>query len=377
MGSGHRKLDLDVATEPDAGGALASRTGVAKVHLQGPRVSPWYLNTNRIAVLTGETIPSGAQTSLFRNSHERVEAMRYAAALAEGALAAGAVPNLSEVLLKGADAQPAILASVWAKFSLRGVRRAFDRERRGLRYEPGTISTTLSVGERTLTLHGALFNEHFFSDSATHALSGSRGLYVAGQFTFEGDEVAMYPYLVADLITHQEWLPTLWRSQARVYPAAIDAFSRMARVRSPSAAELAVVRTIPERVVKQVIAELVGEPSVPKDWGGERSDLTTNQLTVGGDPMSAAFIFKGPAVRGELHPANLGKRGDQLVRAFEEPVDLVVVQHCDRIASSVVSLAEALATNLARPRRYCILDGADTYRILKVYGMLPAQAGTQ
>ncbi len=87
-------------------------------------------------------------------------------------------------------------------------------------------------------------------------------------------------------------------------------------------------------------------------------------------PVSAAFLLKGPSVRGEMHPNNLGKRGDQLMRAFDEPVDLVVVQHCNKIANTVVRQAEALAYDPRHPRRYCILDGADTAVILRAHGKL-------
>ena len=73
---------------------------------------------------------------------------------------------------------------------------------------------------------------------------------------------------------------------------------------------------------------------------------------------------------GELHPNNLGKRG--VVRLFDEPADTLVVQHCNKIANTIVRQAEAFAANTARPRRYCIMDGADTYRILKAYGKLGA-----
>ena len=63
-----------------------------------------------------------------------------------------------------------------------------------------------------------------------------------------------------------------------------------------------------------------------------------------------------------MHPADMGKRGDQLVRVFDEPVELVVTQHCSKIANSVVRIAESLAMNIRQPRRYCIIDGADTVR---------------
>jgi len=124
---------------------------------------------------------------------------------------------------------------------------------------------------------------------------------------------------------------------------------------------------ISEDDVKNAIADIIGEPFVPKDWGGEKSDLPTNRLTIDGEPHSAAFIFKGPSLPREMHPADMGKRGDQLVRVFDEPVELVVIQHCNKIANTVVRIAESLAMDVRRPRRYCIMDGADTVRLLKAY----------
>jgi hypothetical protein len=98
--------------------------------------------------------------------------------------------------------------------------------------------------------------------------------------------------------------------------------------------------------------------------------LVTSHLKIGGEPTSAAFIFKGPSVPGPLHPANMGKRGDQLIRAFDEPVDLIVAQHCNKIETSAVRNAEGLAYDARRPRRYCIIDGSDTALILKTYSKL-------
>jgi hypothetical protein len=137
-------------------------------------------------------------------------------------------------------------------------------------------------------------------------------------------------------------------------------------------AHLETLLLMPEEAVKFAFAEIIGEPFVPKDWGGEKSDLTTNRLTIDGKARSEAFIFKGPSLRGQMHPADMGTRGDQLVRAFDEPVELVIVQHCNKIANSVVRIAESLAMDIRRPRLYCILDGADTARILKAYGKLEA-----
>lgn len=161
-------------------------------------------------------------------------------------------------------------------------------------------------------------------------------------------------------------------SNLRVHPEQIAAFERVADTDRGHLEEIAALGRVPEEAVKNAIASIIGEPFVPKDWGGERSDLQTNHLVVDGLPCSAVFVFKGPGVRGELHPNQLGKRGDQLVRAFDEPVDLIVIQHHNKIANSVVRAAEALAAHHSKARRFCILDGADTVRILKAYGAFAA-----
>ncbi len=308
----------------------------ASQELQRPQLSPWYLNTSRLNLLSDTPILdlAAAQVSLSKNSYERVEAMREAGAFAAGALYNGSVPTLLETGLTDRPGA-SVLASHWGSFTMRGVRRAFDRERRHLSYEPGTITGEVDLGSKRFPISGVLFNQHFYSESSTVVLSGKRRLLVTGAYSFDGRRIEVYPYIVGDLVTHADILPMPWRSQVRVYPQEIDAFANMKAVRAPRADQLAVLRTMPEEAVKAAIADIIGEPFVPKDWGGEKSDLTTNRLTIGGRSVAAAFIFKGPGLRGEMHPASMGKRGDQLLRAFEEPVDLVVVQHHDKIASAV------------------------------------------
>jgi hypothetical protein len=70
----------------------------------------------------------------------------------------------------------------------------------------------------------------------------------------------------------------------------------------------------------------------------------------------------------------LGKPGDQIVRLFSEPAELLILQHCHQITPSVVSMMEAYAHDLRNPRKYMIIDGADTSRILKSQGLLPSAA---
>lgn len=155
-----------------------------------------------------------------------------------------------------------------------------------------------------------------------------------------------------------------------VHPDDIDAFANIKEEDSPSRAQLKVLRAIPEDDIKRAVAGLVGEPAVPKDWGGERSDLFTSRVSVDGRRLSTAFLFKGPG--GGFEPMtfrHLGKNGDQVDRLFTEPADLLVLQHCHEVRASVRGMMRAYANQLGNPRRYCIIDGYDTVKILRAYGL--------
>lgn len=88
--------------------------------------------------------------------------------------------------------------------------------------------------------------------------------------------------------------------------------------------------------------------------------------------MSSAWLFKGP---GYPHPMTVraqGKPGDQVGRLFSEPAALLVLQHCHEIKPSVINMMDAYAHDLRNPRKYMIIDGSDTARILKAQGLLHA-----
>jgi hypothetical protein len=59
----------------------------------------------------------------------------------------------------------------------------------------------------------------------------------------------------------------------------IDTFSRVRDVHQPrSKKELEALRNTPEMDVKQAFAEIISEPDMPPDWGGEQSDLFSSQV---------------------------------------------------------------------------------------------------
>jgi hypothetical protein len=68
--------------------------------------------------------------------------------------------------------------------------------------------------------------------------------------------------------------------------------------------------------------------------------------------------------------AMLGKNGDQIERLARTSAELLVVQHCHEIRPEVFSMLRSVASNFRDIRRYMLIDGYDTYRILAAYGHL-------
>jgi hypothetical protein len=259
---------------------------------------------------------------------------------------------------------------IWDIIVFRGVGEAINQGRNGPVLTPASFDGRAQLGDRITKIYGVLSNDHFYSSSCSTLMTGRKRALMCGEMRLdENGDVEIHPIIIGDMrVRLGGGFDINWNDRLRLYPQQIDAFGNQDRV---TAKDAKVMLSISEEQVKDAIASILGEPFVPKDWGGEKSDLSTARISVEGRPTSAAFILKGPSVPGPLHPANMGKRGDQLLRAFEEPVEIVVVQHCAKIENTVVRFAEALAANPSRPKRYCILDGADTYRLLRAHDKLP------
>lgn len=132
---------------------------------------------------------------------------------------------------------------------------------------------------------------------------------------------------------------------------------------------LDVMRVVPEADVKRFLCEILAD--VPrKDWGGELDDHFSAAVHLGTQRVTAAFLLKGPAHFREMTMDLLGKRADQIFRLAQSPAQLLVVQHCHQIGEAVRATLRAFAVIPHNPRRYCLIDGADTFRILKAYGKL-------
>ncbi|MCS1412289.1 MAG: hypothetical protein M2R45_05495 [Verrucomicrobia subdivision 3 bacterium] len=65
---------------------------------------------------------------------------------------------------------------------------------------------------------------------------------------------------------------------------------------------------------------------------------------------------------------DLGKNGDQINRLFNEPADLLVLQHCHEITAPVRGTMRAFAQRMGDLRIFCLINGYDTVRLLRAYG---------
>ena len=131
--------------------------------------------------------------------------------------------------------------------------------------------------------------------------------------------------------------------------------------------KLEALKEISENDIKKAFAEIIFEENVPKDWGGEKSDLFSTNVIFRGKPTPTAFCFKGPAKFSPMTLNHLGKNGDQIDRLFSEPADLLILQHCHKVLTPVRSMIRAYASRIYDLRHFCIIDGYDTIRLLRAY----------
>jgi hypothetical protein len=146
-----------------------------------------------------------------------------------------------------------------------------------------------------------------------------------------------------------------------------DEFKRTTDVPTPRSVEP--MRKISENAFKQCLADLLGDVA-PKDWGGETSDYFSAHLHLDGRRVTAAFLLKGPARFQPMTLNQLGKNNDQIFRLAQEPADVLFVQHCHEITPPVRATLRAFAVQPSRPRRYCLIDGRDSLRLLRAYGLV-------
>lgn len=146
----------------------------------------------------------------------------------------------------------------------------------------------------------------------------------------------------------------------------IDEFSEVRDEADPPSPEP--MSAIKESAFKQCLAEILGD-AVQSDWGGETSDYYSAHIHLAGRRTTAAFLLKGPAKYSPMQITHLGKNGDQIYRLSKEPAELLIVQHCHDILPAVRETLRVFAVQPSKAKRYCLIDGRDSLRLLRAYGL--------
>ncbi len=333
-------------------------------------LEPYFLHQEQVQALIGPQRTASALAQVASRDNPEVAAPYVlATALAEALPALG----ISE-LLKSAHEQAIHVGRVVGIEEEFIFRRAKDSDAPGVR--PVDFAAVADADE-PLFLKGSFNSARQTSASAAGGLTGRRRVYLIGTVTDLSEaRIEIRPAFIGirSFIEDDDPASDVMNSRLRIYPSEIGQFCGVDFRCPVTPAELKAVLTVPEEKVKIAIADLIGEAYVPKDWGGERSDLYTSRVFARGRQISSAWLFKGPGYPHRMTVRALGKPGDQITRLFSEPAELLILQHCHEITPSVVSMMEAYSYDLRNPRKYMIIDGADTSRILKSQGLLPPVA---
>lgn len=279
------------------------------------------------------------------------------------------VPSLELLLIQG---RPTIHQLVWieAPFQWSDV----ADERRQLEHNSdarSTFSTRLDSGDDGTEICGSFSPRHCTCSSANVELSGVRSQYILGTVAEESsNQIEIRPLAIADRLLGTLRDPRAEVERQQVFPRQVDQFAAIDFDDDVTLDDLKQLARVPEEEIKRTLAALVGEPVVPKDWGGEQMDLWTTRLLVDGRQTSAAFLLKGKSAFRPMTIDVLGRRGDQIDRMADTAAELLVLQHCHEVTPRVVSMLRAYASDYRNPRRYLVIDGFDTFRILRAAGRL-------
>lgn len=327
-------------------------------------LEPFYLHREQVTALLGPQRTAGLGQ---RADGTWPTPYALAAALAE------ALPHLGigelQLAAQSGSVQPGMVT---------GIEQEFDFRRATGRDQPGDLPIDFHGALSTdpgITVRGTLNAARLAAASSAGNVTGRNHSYIIGTVTaLDTGSIRLRPAFAgirSYVDDDQSALFGISQSR-RVLPSEIDQFQPVNFAGPSPDSDLKRLESTPEELVKHAIASVLGEPFVPKDWGGERSDLYSSRMFVRGSQVSSAWLLKGPGTRGPMTIRSLGSRGDQIVRLFNEPADVLVIQHYREITTPVISMMEAHAHDSRNPRRFMILDGADTARILRAQGAFPA-----
>ncbi len=243
------------------------------------RLEAFFLNKRLLLAIAGDSSRERIKRLSAQTGESPLAALLVDAGFADAAVQAiddSAVRPLRWLLLHG-DAKPGVLTWEEAAFYFQS-QEAFRSFEKGDRSARGRFHTALDEFE--VTLQGSFSPEHVIgAASAPGHLQGKQNRFVLGYIDSIADHVVdVRPLLIGRRLLTGDFAAPLARS-LWVAPQRIHQFSKLDSVK-PRDVDASVLEHIPERAIKDWFAEIIGEPYVEKDWGGEKSDLWTSRLTI-------------------------------------------------------------------------------------------------
>ena len=334
----------------------------------------WYLNARRIVELTGSkvVIQRVSESGASGNHLQRLAELE---ALKEAVISwmQAENPHPLRMLSTAGELAAGRLFTHNSNFFFKGLSAAGEAIRKGKSIKPAIGYSKIEDWRSGGKLQFEFHPDHLTSNSSWSELAGQKRMFVLGLITNITDSViTAVPYVLANIVHNKSEMWSrehqYWQNHLELHIDEIDNFSNVRNFkRRLTKKSLDTLKKIPEKDVKQAFARIIGEPHVPKDWGGESSDLFSTHVTVDGKRISTAFAFKGPSKFRPMAMAELGKNGDQISRLFSEPADLYVLQHCHQVTNDVRATMRAFSQQMGRTRLFCIVDGFDTIRVLETY----------
>lgn len=342
-------------------------------------LTAWYINPSRIAQLIGAHNLKNAAISLQSVSGPQdplseASISRYTLQDAlERFIAIERFPSYEELSITGRLTHGSIF-QIYQRFYCRGLSK-YTKDYPNVPIQAVAEIHTKTESDNNRKLRILYHPNKLTTDSAWGRLSGSSRLYsLASIESVEANEVKARPYIIGDLHVHEgrRSLITPIFDYGQLSIGEIASFSKISEVieNEKVRPDLAQLRSIPENDVKHAFAEIIGEDNVPKDWGGETSDLFTSNVTFNQHKVPAAFLFKGPAVFSPMTLRHLGANADQIQRLYSEPAKIVILQHCHEVTPQVRNMMRAFASQIHNLKYFSIVDGYDTIRLMQAYGKL-------
>ena len=349
---------------------LGQNPPLAKSTLRQARLTAYYLSRDRVlGLLDTQRLPA-AVLAVLQGRDVRLSTAILSNAVGSyvlQAVATGKVKTLQQLAFEGELQE--------------GVPFIYNGHMTGKGFGADNRSTALSLAEKLdepLAGKKLIFEfskNGLVNDTAYTRMSGSTRLFAFGYIAgIDETTIKVVPYVIGDLVAGNEAMALPFSMTLELRPEEIEQFAGMDETWFPSTTEFKRIANVPEQQVKELICNLLMEPSVPHDWGGEESDVLSANLVVGGRRYVGAFLLKGPARFHPMKPTDLGKNGDQIYRLFNIPAQIYVIQHCHSIGAAVRKQMEAfaLARSFVAPCQIVFMDGVTTARLLRAHSLWPA-----